>query len=278
VRHRRAVLGLTAGGDSRMMLACARPFRDRLGLYTLSFDDVTGRTDVITAAKLAKRVGLTWGRYGWVEATSDEILLWLYRTGAIAGEPRGRRSAPTYAQLAGDEKPIRISGLGVELSRGYARDRGLRPGEPPDTAEKPLTAEDLLARMSLVRDPLLAEEAERWRDGLPELDALDTIDLCALETTHGAWAGSVTLGHPDAFVTTIYPFATRAILDAVFGLPHEYRSGDRLRRDVGARRWPELFELPINAIPRRVAFTDRVSRVAELPGRAARRSRRLLAS
>ena len=56
-----AVLPLTAGGDSRMLLACARPVVDQLTLFTVRYPDTTGRTDARRAADLAARYQLPHG-------------------------------------------------------------------------------------------------------------------------------------------------------------------------------------------------------------------------
>lgn len=275
-RTGRTVLGLTAGGDSRMLLACARQVAEEIDLYTVAFDDVTGKTDVATASRMAREVGVEWRRVPWVESSDEDVRLWFYRTGAVVGELRGRRSVRTENQLAAGGRPVRIAGVGVELSRGYAWNRGLLPGEVPDTPTKVLTGEDLLARLVLRRHPAVAAAGDRWLKSIPGLDALDTIDLCYLECRDGGWAGPITLGHPDAFVTTIFPLANRAFLEAVFGLPHDYRAADRLRRDVIASRWPELGALPINHVPFRVGLEAKARRAIQLPRRVGRRAERLL--
>ncbi len=268
------VMGMTAGGDSRMMLACSRHLTDDVELFTVPHADVTGQSDLATARMISSSFGLRHRALPWVEGDEHDERRWLYRTGALAGDPRGRNSVPTYHQLATEGKRIRISGIGVELSRGYAWNRGLRRSEPPDSPTKRLTGEDLLVRVSLPRNPVIGAAARQWLEGAPDLDALDTIDLCALETTHGGWAGPITAGNPDAFVTTIFPFAHRAILEATLGLPHDYRAGDRLRRDVVAARWPDLGAIPINRVPRRIMLVAKGRRVAQLPAGAVRRIRR----
>jgi hypothetical protein len=106
------------------------------------------------------------------------------------------------------------------------------------------------------------------------LGALDTIDLCFLECTHGGWAGPITMGNPDAFTTTIYPFGHRAIFEAIFGLALDYRGTDRLRRDVIASRWPELGSVPFNLVRRRERLVASARRVAWMPGGVIRRLRR----
>ena len=232
-------MGLTAGGDSRMLLACAREIAAALELFTVPHADPVGRTDVETATAIAHRFGLDHHCLHWVEGTVDDMRLWYYRSGALAGEPRGARSVRTYDQLGADGRRLRLSGAGVELARGIAWTEAEKRSAAHDGSPTELSAADLLGRIAVPRHPLLEAAAEHWIASLPGLGPLEAIDLLALET-HGGWIGAISLGNPEAFTTTIYPFANRAVLDAIFGLPRDYRGSDRLRLDVIASRWPEL--------------------------------------
>ena len=269
----RAAMGLTAGGDSRMMLACARGIAETLELFTVPHADPVGQTDVETATAIAHRFGLDHHCLRWVDGTVDDMRLWYYRTGALAGESRGARGVRTYDQLAADGRRLRLSGTGVELARGIAWTEAEKRSAAHDGSSTKLSAADLLGRISVPRHPLLEAAAERWIASLPDLGPLEAIDLFALET-HGGWIGPITLGNPGAFTTTIYPFANRAILDAIFGLPRDYRGRDRLRRDVVASRWPELGAVRINHIPHTRRLAAKAQRIALLPGGAVRRVRR----
>ena len=51
-------LQLTAGNDSRMVLACAREQRSKLATYTLRIPDLSGRNDAHVAARISERVGV----------------------------------------------------------------------------------------------------------------------------------------------------------------------------------------------------------------------------
>ena len=269
----RATMGLTAGGDSRMLLACAREIAAALELFTVPHADPVGRTDVETATAIAHRFGLDHHCLHWVEGTVDDMRLWYYRSGALAGEPRGARSVRTYDQLGADGRRLRLSGAGVELARGIAWTEAEKRSAAHDGSPTELSAAGLLSRIAVPRHPLLEAAAEHWIASLPGLGPLEAIDLLALET-HGGWIGAISLGNPKAFTTTIYPFANRAVLDAIFGLPRDYRGSDRLRLDVIASRWPELGSVRINHIPHTRRLAAKAHRIAHLPGGAVRRVRR----
>lgn len=266
---RDATMSLTAGGDSRMLLACARPVADQIRLYTLRIPDADGRTDARLAARIAGEQALAHELLPWVRPSDEDVRRWLLLTGALTGEPRGRRAGPTFA-LVGHGR-LDLNGVGVELARG-------RKWWPADRATTRLTSADLCARLCLASHPLLLRLGDRWLAEIPDLNALDVIDLFFLEICHGGWAGPLTFAHPQAFAAILYPFAHREILDLVLGLPADYRRDDRLRTDVVASRWPELGGYPVNPVLRRYTAVDRAKRASQLPRGAVRRAARRWAS
>ena len=264
-----AALALSGGGDSRMLLACARGFLDRLTVYTARFPDATGAADVRTARQIAAAVGVEHRTLAWVKPTDDDVRRWFYRTGALTGEPRGRMAIPTYAALG--RIPVFLSGAGPEIARGrkWLRD---------DRTDTRLTAASLFERLGLASHPELLRLGEEWLAEVPGLHALDTIDLFFLEVCHGGWAGPVTLGLPEAWGTTIRPFAHREILELALGLPLAYRTDDGLRQEIVRRRWPELAAFRVNHVPLRYSTAERIARTAHMPTGALRRARRVVAA
>jgi hypothetical protein len=268
------VMGLTAGADSRAMLASARRVSPDLRFATLPQPDLVGKTDVATATTIATTLGLDHVVPKMLPASDADVRLWFYRTGAVAGDARGRSLGPTLASLGAGERPFRLSGVGMELGRGWVWTHGRQP-TPRNVERSWLTPEYLLGKMNTVSSaPALLEEAAEWLEMAPDLGVLDTLDLCALETVFGAWIGALSLAYPDAFAATILPFSHRSTLEAMFGLPHDYRAADRLPYDVIDARWPELSRFPVNNIPRRARAGAKIHRVARMPGGVVRRIRR----
>ena len=260
-----ACLGLTAGGDNRLLLACAREVVGDLHLFTVQLPDHVADHDVTAARELTAKLGLDHRVLPWVEPTNAQVREWFYRTGAMCGEERGSRAGPSNEPLA--PAGPNILGVAVEIARA----RRWRKSDTPDTR---LGAGDLLSRMRILRHPSTLELAERWLSATPELSTLDTIDLCYLEVDSGGWGSSLTHGVPDAFSTMSYPFVHREIAEAVLGLPYDDRRHDRLRWEVIMQRWPELATFPHNRIPFRSRALVRARRVAQMPGGAIRRIRR----
>jgi hypothetical protein len=257
-------ISLTAGGDTRMMVACARPVLDRVHFFTVAQTDEMGRADTWLARKIASRFALDHRVLEWQEPSLDDVRRFMIRTGALIGEPRGRLAGPTY-DLLGGSSPY-VSGISVRASHGN------REGDGPDT---PLSATDLLDRWSLPRHPRLVASAAQWLDELPPLNAIDTLTLFASEMFLSTWGGALGSAYPDACTYTLYPFHHRAVMEAQLQLePSDRGSWKTFKPAVVARRWPELLEFGMNHAPLGTRLKRRArSETALAHARAARAAR-----
>jgi hypothetical protein len=73
---------LTAGYDSRMLLACLGSSLPDIRFYTDAIPDFTARVDCAYGRRIAKRFGLKHSVRTWQDSTREEIENWLNRTGA----------------------------------------------------------------------------------------------------------------------------------------------------------------------------------------------------
>ena len=69
VATRPVEMALTAGRDSRMLLACSRPWLDQISFYTLAYPDPSARLDCDIARRLATRERLNHTITPWVRAS-----------------------------------------------------------------------------------------------------------------------------------------------------------------------------------------------------------------
>jgi hypothetical protein len=95
------LLRLTAGRDSRMLLACARPFADRITFFTAEHErsDKVSWLDCSTGSRIAGDLGLSYMRLKRRPPRQEDLDEWLFRTGWSIGEERGRRALTTYQSL-----------------------------------------------------------------------------------------------------------------------------------------------------------------------------------
>jgi hypothetical protein len=229
---------LTAGGDTRVMLACSRGVLDRIHFFTVDQPDLLGRVDSSVASRIASRFSLDHEVLAWRPSTIEDVRRFTIRTGALVSEARGSRAGPTYA-LLGTGRPY-VSGVHERASLGW---------RPDDDRSVRITAIDLLHRYSTPTHPRLVDAASRWLASLPGLDAIDTLTLFGAEMRMGSWGGALTTAYPNAYTYTLYPFAHRSILDAEMRMETERRRFGAYREDLIRHTWPELLEFGLNSEP-----------------------------
>lgn len=226
---------LTAGYDSRVLLACSRPSLPSIRFTTTAIPDFSARVDCASGLRIAKRFDLDYAVLTWRDATSEEIEKWLYRTGNCVVD-RITRGTATDEQL--DPTRITLLGISGEIGRGYY-------WQPDDFPLRPLSCDELLRRFHFPAVDVVLDKASDWIDRLPASNLLEQLDLFAIEQRLGCWAGPSMYGPTRArFVT--YPFNSKRVFEKMLNLPCNYRKEYRLPKDLIRLKWPELLEFPFN--------------------------------
>lgn len=242
-------LRLTAGGDSRMLLACAKGVADRLHLFTVPIPDDGGNLDVAVARMIADRIGLRHFVPEFQESSDADLDDYMTRIGYSTGEVRGwqstsmfRRANCAYAQLDG--------AIG-SLDRGAFYKSG-------DTSTTRITPERLMRECLGPCSERTIPPLRRWLETAPDMDTFQLLDLFFVEQQLGCWAGVLPYaegGDPGAI---LFPMCHREVITRMMTLPTEYRiygfyscengrSGSPpFMKAIIEREWPELLEWPIN--------------------------------
>ena len=232
-----AALHLTAGYDSRMMLAAARDCLDRIEIQTIDFDYYIAKLDVHVARKICRRFGLNHKVYPFVETPADEIEAWVRRTGNCVRDQVTdlSRTADTM-DLGG----FSIMGTTGEVGRGrahYWRREELH-APPPD-------ARGVLQRLGFPADEHLLRAAEGWLDSINATSATMVWDKAYIEQRVGCWTGATVYGHMIKY-PSLSPFNARSLFDKMLRLPVDYRFEEQFTHDFVTSLWPELLEFEIN--------------------------------
>lgn len=260
-------LQLTAGSDSRALLACAREQRAQIATYTLRLPDLDGMTDAEIAARIADRAGVSHQIVATITPEPADLDLWMYRTSCEVGEPRGWRATTTLRSL--DRSRAHLGGNIGDLSRTYYWDAVV-------DAETPVTIEQLAHRALVHGMPeldagqqraaasaVVREEVERWRDASTAPDSFALADLLYIENRVGCWGGIWPYAQYTGPGFALFPMCHREAIDLMMFLPESVRRSGQFNELVIRHEWPELLDLPFNTPPRSV-------RLAHLPRRLAR--------
>jgi hypothetical protein len=231
-------LRLTAGQDSRMLLACARDVADRLELFTVPIPDDGAYVDVAIARRIARRFRLRHFVPQFQESRQEDLDEWMFRIGCSTGEQRGWRAAtmfrqanPAYAQLDGAVGGLERIG------------ESLRPGE---TMSSQVIPERLVNRCRAPSSEPILSVFQRWLSNVPVDNAFHILDLYEIEQRLGCWGGILPYaeGGDPGFV--LFPMCHREIVERMITLPPEYRLSCALMKDVIRAEWPELLAWPFS--------------------------------
>lgn len=242
-------LRMTAGGDSRMLLACAKGVKDRLELFTVPLPDDGAYLDVAVARRIAERFDIPHLVPKVEKSSPKDLDDFMERIGYGTGELRGwqavtmfRKANPAYAQLDG--------AVGALDRGGFYRDK--------DTRDSGLTPERLMTHCQGPATERTLPPLRRWLETAPELDTFQLLDLFFVEQLLGCWSGVLPYaeGGDPGFI--LYPMCHREVVTSMMTLPTEYRlHGYRVcekhhsgsppfMEEIIRREWPELLEWPFN--------------------------------
>lgn len=223
-------VGLTAGHDSRLLLACCRNLLDNVSFVTVNAPGAD--VDVGCARRLARRFKLAHALLPYREATAEDANLWQLRTGHCVGG-NNVKMHPSVQPLEGK---YFIGGLGGEVGRGF-----LWLNAEDDTG---LDTRGIVSRLKLPPEDEIIEAVETWLGALPPFGTLLKLDLAYLELRMSSW------GFCDSYVkprqAEIHPMISRANYTDMLSLPPQMRRNGDIYFAQIAESWTEISQIPIN--------------------------------
>ncbi|CAA6805131.1 MAG: Unknown protein [uncultured Thiotrichaceae bacterium] len=197
-------MSLTAGVDSRTLLACTLPkYRQNIHYFTWELPDATAMQDVATASSVSRGCGVKYSSYPYKVAKRKDQLKWLYRTSLSIGEVRGQSITTTVSQM--DAKQPYIAGNVSLITLGKYWREG-------DDKLETLAAKDVVQRLRIPESASILQAAEEWLSSLPSLSVREVTDLLYLEQRVGCWGSEIGSGHADG-PFHIYPLSNRKIFE-----------------------------------------------------------------
>lgn len=243
-------MGLTAGHDSRLILACSRPYIDRMITATNIMHPKTGKIDHIVARKLSRTVGVPHEIRKPRKASNDEKLDFIDQTGLSAA---GARFHHIALMNAFDETRAFLYGHGGEMLRGFYFNRF---GTSDLSSPARLDSSRALGLAKAPDHHRLRTSFESWQASLPEMRLRHLLSIFYHEQRLGCWAASL---HMSGICTarTVWVFAHRDFARLSLRLSPDVQRSSSVLKEVIRLEWPELLRVPFNHIPppvwRRVA-------------------------
>lgn len=259
---KRLGLGLTAGNETRVLLACARPFLDRIDTVTVVGQD-RHTTDTVIARRIARDFGIRHIELPRREATPAQYQQFVSRGGHCNADSNAHFHTSVWPIA---DSHIFIGGIGGEVGRGFF-------WRLADQANTPVTADGLSGRFGLPQTPELTEALDRWIAGLPPVDTFGILDLAYLENRMGPWYAVQLCCDPT--LLRIAPLFTFRGCELMLSLPPDWKRDSRLGREIIAKLWPELLRYPFNSLgPWRDALV-KLQKIVKNPGLVVKKLRKM---
>lgn len=226
---------LTAGYDTRMLLAACQNVTGRIAFQTYDLPVQVAKLDSHVAQHLAKKFRLDHRFLPFTETTAEEKAAWLIRTGYCVNDNVTSMAAMEKANFDGS---CTLAGISGEVGRAFYWGRD-------DIGQSALSAETLLNRLRLPAISFFLSAAENWLNTLPAGSMPWSLDLAYIELRLGCWAGAAMPGH-DIPHPTLSPFNSIDCYEKMLSLDYGYRVDQRMCNDFIRHLWPELLSVPVN--------------------------------
>lgn len=228
------VFSITAGRDSRMLLACNKNRIPQSKFFT--FSNFPGSVDMHYARIFRDDFGL---HHCFLRAEKPPKSMenqWLRWNGhCISGEIWKLQHSLRYFS---DSNHAILPAMAGEVGRAFYWKRD-------DKKNLKLTANELLKRLSLPQTKKLIEASKSYINGLPDLDFFSLLDLVYIEQRLGCW-GNLSMYTGNSFAPHFLPLSSRAIFTNMISLPAQYKVSQEMPRMIIQKEWPELLQYPFN--------------------------------
>jgi len=230
---------LTAGMDSRLLVASCRPVLDDVEFFTIQAPNTDPKVDLDAdvSARIGKRFGLHHRVLYLKQADEQAMAVWDRMVGDNMVEVT-RRTYTTVRELT--ERNAILTGLYGETARCrlYRQDY--------ETINSGTIDVDFIAdRLTLPKHPELLDNFRIWLAGLEGQPNSVVMEMAFVELKVGVWSmGQRPIS--NSVKLNLLPFCQRRVLDGFVGVEPAKKGTSALFMGVIMRLWPELMEFKIN--------------------------------
>jgi hypothetical protein len=234
------VHGITAGYDSRTVLAAARKHRDRIRTVTVRQGRMPDdHRDIAVPARLLGKLAIPHTVIRARPAMSAEFSKAFKENVLFAHDHYGPDAEAIAARFA--RQKVVVTGSGAEVVKTCFRER-------IDAGRGHYTGADL-ARVQWMGDNAFAvNHFSAWLRETGDLYDVHLLDLLAWEQLDGGWLAATQLEFDIAWREIFTPFNCRALLECLLSVEERYRRGPDYPAfsALVEMMWPELLAEPLN--------------------------------
>jgi len=233
-------LSLTAGLDSRLVLAAARHVKDQLTYVTIRQAKMPdNHADIEVPARLLGSLGLPHQVIRAESSISPEFA-YVFKSSVFLSHDHYGADAEAIFRTFGRKK-VALVGSGGEVGRCYTRVSRLRVW---------LTSlEETLARIEIgTTQKFAVHHYRKWLDEMGDVHNVSVSDLFEWEQGHGNWVAMTEQEFDIAWRDIYTPYNCRAVLATMLSVKSKYRKGPQYRLfDMLIKKlWPAVLAVPVN--------------------------------
>ncbi len=234
------VLGMTAGYDSRIVLASSRKVLNKLSAITVhqgSMPDT--HQDLVVSSRLLGKLGVHHTIVKPLPCMSEAFRKTFKENVFMAHDHYGPDAEAILEHYG--RKQVVVTGSGAEVGREPFRKR-------IDASKRHFTAEDLAGLQWMEDNRFAIQSFQQWLDDVGELHGIHLLDLFSWEQSHGNWLAGTQMEFDIAWRDIFTPFNCRELLVCLMSVDERYRNSPdhRLFKLLIEKMWPELLSEPIN--------------------------------
>jgi hypothetical protein len=234
-------LSLTAGIDSRLVLAASRDIRNDLSFMTVrQITMPDDHSDVRIPSELLGKMGLKHDVVGSSLLVDDDFIEVFKKNVAVPHyvyAPDAQAILRYYGQ-----RKVAVTGSASEVARSSFRANNNLP------RNKDITIKRLAALQDMDNLGYALERYEQWRAGIGDLFNLNIMSLFEWELDDGNWLAMCQLEFDIAWKDIFTPFNCRDVIMTMLSVNPELTLAPKhqLYHALIAKLWPEVLNTPIN--------------------------------
>lgn len=230
-------VSLTAGWDTRMLLAASKEIRNKVSYVTIRQGGMPGNhADITVPSLLASRFGL---RHAIVEApvAMDAKFAETFEKHAPFAHKKWGPDAQAIMKYNSQGR-VAVVGSASEVARCFYR---------PLSINRSITPE-LLSSLVMGNDIFATRFFEKWLSETSDTFNYDILDLFYWEQRCGNWLAMSQLEFDIAWKDIFTPFNCRELLVCMLAAEEKYRNPPKyeLYREAMLLLWPEVLSVSIN--------------------------------
>lgn len=264
-------LGVTAGKDTRALLAASRPIRHQLYPFTLLYWNLTRDSpDVRIPNRLLTRLGLPHHLIVCPSRVDKKFRKLCARNMTTAHDCYASIARGLFDGYPPSRACLMGTAIGTTVGAYRRRLRRGRPQTDPESVDA-----ETLAWLTDQEHPFAVEALRRWRSGLNQTN-VPVLDLFYWEGREGNWQ-AMAQSERDVAQEMFSPFSCRLFLANALAVPESYRAGPSYAfiRSIILDLWPEVLSESINPPAEPAVLSSSINAIGQLRDKIVGRRRQI---